>query len=116
MIAVPHMLRHLLIFYSIYEFLAFIVTFEWRFFHKNCSESNNEQLLFYFCVIFCLFTEPVYRIPVHRHHLQRTFPMVYEIYSSIHKTFFGLFHSKNVDLSHFKKSVQIFQIALFSGF
>ena len=48
------MLRHLLIFYSIYEFLAFILAFERRFFHKNCSEGNNEQLLLYFFLLFLL--------------------------------------------------------------
>ena len=48
------------------NFWAFIVAFEWRSFHKNCSEGNNEQLLFYFFLLFCLFTEPVNRIPVHR--------------------------------------------------
>ena len=36
------------------------------FFHKNCSEGNNEQLLLYSFLLFCLFTEPVNRIPVHR--------------------------------------------------
>ena len=60
------MLRHLLIFLQHLWILAFIVAFECRFFHKNCSEGNNEQLLFYSFLLFCLFTELVNRIPVHR--------------------------------------------------
>ena len=55
------MLRHLLIFYSIYEFLAFIVAFECRFFLKNCSEGSNEKLIFYLLFLFCLFTKPGFR-------------------------------------------------------